>query len=527
MSLIPRHFLPLAFLAASLPLVPAMASAQAEITYPAPAADLSLNAVAPDGRHWVATLAGGSSTTPAELTVLRQVSDVTSQPWAEVARFSTEGLPAYHYRIKAGKSTMWIAWQGEPTAGNTRKIQIRQIYPTVGAPETVAGSEDQSSGFDFAVDGNERPCVVSYKTTTPQTPNLIPHIRLHRRGVSGGWEHILAVSYDEEIIAKPEEVAIAANGTTLHVFDVAWAQITYSGNILRQSTLYHAEIKAPGTLINSQSLSYQVANETSNVAQGLRRPIANVSATTGPDGTTAVSYSHLGSKQLKYGYKPPTSRWAVETLPQPSGDITAQYLDESTVRISPSGLPAVVWRSTDAGDVSRAVRQNGNWTTRPAYGLKLARPTVTLDAVGNPHYTGMEMGAPNRVVAARPRDITDEDGNGFTAILESAFLMSPGSLANAPSQMIVTVDGKRYPAIRYLSSPDAASAPANPFTNGGFLYTVEISRDLFTWSTAAADLVHYSTDAEHPEHTSSVWRSAVSLDENPKQFLRMRVTRPE
>jgi hypothetical protein len=499
-------------------------SAQAEITYPTPSAARSMNAVAPDGRHWVAALSGGDATRPTELTVLRQVSDQPSQPWAEVIRFSTDSLPSNEYRIKAGKSTIWIAWQAQPVAGGTRKIQIRQVYPGVGGIETVSGSEDQSAGFDLAVDAKDRPCVVSYKTNNAENPSLIPHIRLHRRGVSGGWEHVLAASYDEEIIAKPEEVSIATNGDDIHVYDVAWAQITFTGVTLRQSTLYHTAIKAPGTLVSSQSISYQVANETSNASQGLRPAIANVSATTAPDGMPAVSYSHLGSKQVKYGYKATGSGWSVETLLQPSGTITAQFLDETSVAVGPTGQPAVVWRSSDAGDVARSTRHSGGWTTKPVYAVKLDHPALTLDSVGNPHFTGTELSLPNRVVAVRPKDITDADGNGFTALLEDAFLMDPGGRTNAPEQHLVTVDGRHFPAFGYYHAPESTTPPANPFIEGGFRYTVEVSSDLAEWSTA---LLHHDTNTQDPWHSFSLWRSAVSLEENPRQFFRIRVNRLE
>lgn len=501
--------------------------AQAEITYPATAAERSRNVVAPDGRHWVANLSGGNPSTPVEFTVLRQVSDQPPDPWVEVARFSAGFQPFPEFRLKAGKSTIWLAWQDQPVTG-TRKIQIRQVYPTVGAIETVTGSEDQSAGFDLAVDGSDRPCVVSYKTNTDSTPNLIPHIRLHRRGITGEWEHIMVATYQEEIIAKPEQVAIATTGTTIHVYDVSWAQITFSGVALRSSTLYHTEILALGPLSTSQSITYQVASETSNISQGLLPAIANVSAAAGPDGMPAISYSHLGSKQVKYAYKNTGSGWAVETLPQLSGTITTEFLDETTVAIDPSGRPVVVWRSSSAGDLSRSIRYTGGlWSTKSAYGVRMTKPSFCLDQNGNPHYAGGEISAPNRVMAVRPKDITDEDGNGFSALLEEALVMSPGSRINAPEQGVVRIEGRRYATLGYHFTADSPSPPTNPMIEGGLRYTVEISRDLLSWSSASSALVHYNTSTEATDENFIIWRSTVSLEDDPQQFFRIRVNRME
>ncbi len=161
------------------------------------------------------------------------------------------------------------------------------------------------------------------------------------------------------------------------------------------------------------------------------------------------------------------------------------------------------------------------------YRVKSGKSTTWVAWQGEPT-SGVDLTFPGRVTALRPSAITDADGNGYTRLEEDAFLMpGGGSTANAPAQLIVTVDGKRYPAIRYFSSAEAFAPPANPFTNGGYQYTVEISTDLLTWSTAPSALVHHQTDSENPEHTMSIWRSNVPLDDNPKQFLRMRVNGPD
>ncbi|WAC20544.1 hypothetical protein OVA24_04015 [Luteolibacter sp. SL250] len=510
---------------ASLLLTAVPSRAQFEVTHPAIAgAEKSASAVTADRRHMVAVLSG---TTPSALTVYRQVSDQPSVAWDAVTSFALDSQAPYHYRVKSGNSTTWVAWQGEPTAGGARIIQIRRVFPTVGPVEMVTGSADQASGFDLAIDDQDRPCIASYRTTTAAQPNLVPFIRIHRRSASGTWEYELAASYEEEMIAKPEEIAITTRGNKIHVFDVAWAQITFSGISLRQSTLYHTEINAPGTLAAATYDFRTVANETSSTSEGLRPAIFRVSAAVAPDGAPAVSYSHTGSKQVKYSALR-GSTWTGETLVQPNGEITAEYLDETQIGIDPAGRAQVAWRSSTSGSLARSARLSGGWSTRTVSTTKLANPSFTLDALGNAHYSGVDLTVPGRVTALRPSAITDADGNGYTRLEEDAFLMpGGGSTANAPAQLIVTVDGKRYPAIRYYSSPEAFAAPANPFTNGGYQYTVEISTDLVTWTTAPSSLVHHQTDTENPEHTMSIWRSSVPLDENPKQFLRMRVNGPD
>ncbi len=516
---------PLAAVCAVVSAIISTAAAQFEITYPSTGANRSVNAVAADGRHMVATLAG-SGAAPYNLTVFRQPSDQLSAPWSEVASFGTDSLAPYKYHLKSGKSTTWIAWQGQPASGGSRKIQARRVFPTVGPIETVAGSEDQAAGFDLAVDDLDRPCIVSFKTSTPASPDLIPFIRIHRRDAAGTWQYALAASYEEEMIAKPEDVAIATQGDKIHVFDVAWANVTFSGLTLRNSTLYHTEINAPGPLSAATFKYYEAARETSGTSEGLLPAILHVSAAVAPDGMPAVSYSHTGKKEVKYGYMSGTS-WTLETLPQPSGAITAQYLDETHLGIDPSGRPCIVWRSSPAGDLARSVRLPGIWSTKLVSTVKLGLPSFCLDHLGNAHYSGIDLSVPGRVVAVRPKDLTDEDGNGFTALLEDAFLMTGGGRENAPEQGIVTIAGKHYPSLGYYRSPESESPPANPLTEGGFRFTVETSPDLVTWSAAAADVVHHETDTGNPEHTFSVWRSAVPLEENSRQFFRMRVSRVE
>lgn len=510
---------------ASLLLTAASSFGQFEITYPTIAgAEKSASAVTADRRHMVAVLSG---TTPSALTVYRQVSDQPSVAWDAVTSFALDSQAPYHYRVKSGKSTTWVAWQGEPISGGTRTIQIRRIFPTVGPIETVTGSEGQAASFDLAIDDQDRPCIASFKTTTTAQPTLIPFIRVHRRSATGTWEYELAASYEEEMIAKPEEVAITTRGNKIHVFDVAWAQVIFTGVTLRQSTLYHTEINAPATLAEATYDFRTVANETSNTSQGLRPAILHVSAAVAPNGSPAVSYSQSGSKQVKYSALN-GSTWVGETLVQPSGEITAEYLDETQIGIDPAGRAQIAWRSSTSGTLARSALLSSGWSTKTVSTLKLANPSFTLDRLGNPHYSGVDLTIPGRVAALRSSAITDADGNGFTKLEEDAFLMpGGGSKENAPAQLIVTVDGKRYPAIRYYSSPEASATPANPFTNGGYQYTVEISTDLITWSAASSSLVHYQTDSEDPEHTMSIWRSNVSLDDNAKQFLRMRVSRPD
>lgn len=512
-----------AFSAMSLWLSTLVSNGQFEITYPTTGADRSASTVSADQRHMVAVLSG---TTSAALTVYRQVSDQPSVAWDAVTGFALDSLAPYHYRVKSGKSTTWVAWQGEPTAGGTRTIQIRRVFPTVSPIEMVTGSQGQAPGFDLAIDDQDRPCIASFKTTTTAQPNLIPFIRVHRRSATGTWEYELAASYEEEMIAKPEEVAIAARGNKIHVFDVAWAQVVFTGVTLRQSTLYHTEINAPTALADATYTFRTVANETSNTSQGLRPAVLHVSAATAPNGAPAVSYSQSGSKQVKYSALSGSS-WSGETLIQPSGEITAEYLDETQIGIDPTGRAQIAWRSSNSGTLARSALLGSGWSTKTVSNLKLSTPSFTLDRLGNPHYSGMDLAMPARVAALRSNAVTDADGNGFTKLEEDAFLMGSGSTENAPAQTIVMIDGKHYPAIRYYSSAEASSAPANPFTNGGYQYTVEISTDLTTWSAAPSALVHYQTDNESPEHTLSVWRSSVSLDDNPKQFLRIRVSRPD
>lgn len=505
-------------------------SAQVEITHPATGVGHSINIIAPDGRHWVAMpSSNGSAQTPYNLVIARQVSDLQGVPWENVANFPLESLAPYCYRLKSGKLTTWVAWQGQPTGSAVSKIQIRKVYPTLGPVETVAGSENQSSGFDLAIDGQERPCLVSFKTYTGDIRTLEPFVRFHRRSADGGWEHLDTAFYDEEEITRPEEVAITVSGNKIHIFEAAWAQFRVSGTLRRQSNLFHTQLEVAGSLGTAKFSDYIAGSDSSYQADGFLPAIAGLSASVTSTGNPVLAYAHLGTKQVKCcRFTPvayPQNPWTTDILPQPGGGITGSYVGSTHLEVDPTDRPHVTWRSTSSGNLALTVRENSIWSTTVPYNLQLQDPTFAIDPHGELYYTGIDIATPGLAIAARSAANIDNDGDGFTELQEAAFLMTP--LANAreraPVQGIVMIGDQRYLTIGYYH-PVISGSPANPFNHPSYTYTVQASTDLAHWSSAPADVIHVETSTDGTNHTYTVWRSAVPVDSPGHRFLRVGVS---
>lgn len=519
----------LRFLTPALILLSAFAAngQTAETTYPvASGGTRSVSAVAPDNRHWTATLIGtGSGSTASNLRISRQPSDLTGSPWQTVADFTLESLPGYTLRFRSGKSTAWVAWQGIAITPASPQVFIRRVYPDIGPIESVTGTENQSHGFDLAIDDQERPCIVSFKANDGAAPNLTPNVRVHRRGSTGIWDWATVTAYQAGEEVNTESVAITASGNFLHVFDTDYALITISNITYRNSQLYHTEIEAPTGLAAAKIDSTFITAINSTSSEGYQPSIAHLSAATGPNGRPALAFSSLGSRQLKCAVYDGSS-WDVETLTQPGGGITAQYLGESTIRILPDNRPVIIWRSSNTGGVTRSIRTQNVWSTKSVYEMQAYQPSFDFDRLGNAHYSGADFTTSGRTVALRPRDITDEDGNGFTHLEESAFLMTglatPSSQAPRPGS--VTISGETYPTLTYFR-PIHSGGNTNPYNHPDFRYTVETSTDLVTWSSAGADLAHQETLTVAGQHTTATWRSTKPLSTHPRQFLRVRLDR--
>lgn len=512
-----------------LTVVPAL-SAPLEISYPSPSAVGAVNAVSPDKRHVVAMLKETSPGSVSCLVVSRQIADGANDSWAEIFTIPLDPLPGYHVRLKSGKTTTWVAWQGIPAAGVPAPIHLRQLFPEIGPIETVGGSENQSPGFDLAIDDQERPCLGSFKTSIQTPPELIPTVNLHRRTGAGQWEHIVTAIYDgEEIVRRPEAVAIAVHGTTIHLFDIGWTEITL-GSRLRVSNLYHTEIEAPAALSDARLIGYDVSSASTSASDGFQPAITDLSAAVDLDGIPAIAFTLPAHRQVRYSDATsgnPTLPWSTETLLQPGGSISGVFTGSTSLAFDRNNRPQVVWQSTTTGNIARSIRTGSTWSLAVIDSLQLSRPSFLIDSEGNFHYTGIEATAPGRAVAARPLDITDIDGNGFTHLEEAAFLMTYADdpRSRVPQISEITIGEKRYPVLSYYRHILEPSSPANPFHHPDFIYTVETSTDLESWTSASSDLVHLEDLTIQDEYTYSSWRSAKSLDESPRQFFRMRLNR--
>jgi len=136
-------------------------------------------------------------------------------------------------------------------------------------------------------------------------------------------------------------------------------------------------------------------------------------------------------------------------------------------------------------------------------------------------------GRPN--VGVGGEDLTDPDNDGVVNLIEDATNMNSASPDAQKLPQIETVDvgGVPYPALSFVRL--AGGTGTNPYTQGAFVYTVEASTNLVTWTTVGVLVSATPTGDDLTE--TVVYRPdeayfASAQAAGGELFLRLRVGRP-
>lgn len=118
-------------------------------------------------------------------------------------------------------------------------------------------------------------------------------------------------------------------------------------------------------------------------------------------------------------------------------------------------------------------------------------------------------------VAAKVAPDADPDGDGLNNLLEYSMGRAPNVAQPALAPMLVTNSGSQYLALAFKRAKGAN-------------LIAEISDDLVTWTSDAANLVQFGTAT--PDATglyeTVTFRSTATTTAKPRQFLRVRATAP-
>lgn len=121
-------------------------------------------------------------------------------------------------------------------------------------------------------------------------------------------------------------------------------------------------------------------------------------------------------------------------------------------------------------------------------------------------------------------DEADDDHDGASGLLESAFSMNPAVADNGKLPQIEMKDG--IPCFQFSRKPSGTTASDGSYAAGGFRYQVEISPDLKQWQVfvPAANMVETTPDPETGSEKVCLHLSGESLPEG-FIFARVRVER--
>lgn len=134
-------------------------------------------------------------------------------------------------------------------------------------------------------------------------------------------------------------------------------------------------------------------------------------------------------------------------------------------------------------------------------------------------------GLPNTPTAAE--DASDADKDGVPLLLEEAMGTNPNvnSQSLLPTLGTVQVTSLKFPTLTYRQLIGGSGPPGTGYSAQGFLYQVESSTNLQTWSSAGAELVGTAVDNGDGTQTVTVRSNTQYSPATPRQFLRLRATR--
>jgi len=494
-----------------------------EFSTPLPQGSLAVNAIAVDGAHVIAMTVnrnrpGGFH----DLDIARQ----STTGWQLIGSFTMDSTPPYEVKMENGPGMVWIAWRGR-TAGGLSELKLRQVGATLGPVLVVPNTSGETSKFDLAVDQANLPYLATNRDNQEELPFPNPRIRIHRRLPSGAWEIQDAVIRSSPANRTFGSLALNARADRLDLFFTLDGYSTVSGVERRTISLFHYESSSAADFVNPGNVPVTIA-EGFSTDFNFPPAIAEISSGSSTGIFPAVAYADQAARVVKVAHFSPNSVWVTETLPYPPGTSFDGFIASPCLQVGADGADFLVsWRSSITGSLAYSKRSNGVWVTSLVGTVKVFRTSLALDRNSNPHMATNLIAAPNFPLAIRPYDITDEDNDGFIHLLEIAFGMDPNIPSNdrAPLLGKRTIGGMTYPTITYFRQTGGTPTTSNPHLTSDFIYTVETSEDLVRWRIKPADLAHFESFSIFGVGSQSTWRSVKSLEENPRQFLRIRVDR--
>ena len=191
------------------------------------------------------------------------------------------------------------------------------------------------------------------------------------------------------------------------------------------------------------------------------------------------------------------------------------YTPDAIARYRSNNIPnfAGAWYG---GNLAGTSATSSNFDPTPAPGFPDKVQYFPSGCLGH-----LTPGLPNTPTAAD--DAADTDKDGVPLLLEEAMGMNSGvsDVSLLPAVGTTTISTVMFPTLTYRVLGNGSGPHGTGYSAQGFLYTVESSTDLLTWSSIGSQVV--GIPIVNPDGTQTVTvRSGTS---NAPQFLRLRATR--
>ena len=206
-------------------------------------------------------------------------------------------------------------------------------------------------------------------------------------------------------------------------------------------------------------------------------------------------------------------------LSQAESFTSAGYTPDAVARYRSNNIPnfAGAWYG---GNLAGTSATSSNFETAVAPGSPDKVQYFPSGCLGH-----LTPGLPNTPTGAD--DALDADKDGVPLLLEEAMGMNSGAadLALLPVVGTTMVSASVFPTLTYRVLANGSGAHGTAYSAQGFLYHVESSTDLLTWSTTGSQVV--GTPVVNPDGTLTVTvrTNAYVSPSTPVQFLRLRATR--
>lgn len=184
----------------------------------------------------------------------------------------------------------------------------------------------------------------------------------------------------------------------------------------------------------------------------------------------------------------------------------------------------------DDGLNNDAVAGDGRFTSadirRDAVNAIEATYTLRLAAFTDDEITAIDVRG-LRMSDGLPEELADTDDDGLTDLLERAFGTDPSSPDASAGEPVVVADRDTTGpllTLTYRRHPDGTLGPTGEYLAGGFIYSIESSRDLRNWKSIDDQIVSVETTPVDGVERATV-RLPVALLGDASRYLRIVVAR--